>query len=194
MKLSDLKEIWGIPIVKLKEYCKRYKFYNILLIVGDIIAVCLLTLVMYKQKNDFVTYILVMLLFCLLFNFIYNTVLNPQKWQVYKFFLSNKNCKVQKKKYKVNDKNMFSIMYCTGYRRVVPNKEVKDYMEWLISACNEDNYYAKKVMKYLSKYEDESGNLIAYIMVKGNKQYFLNFIEEGEDSDGNSDTGAVEGD
>ena len=66
------------------------------------------------------------------------------------------------------------------------------YVDKLLSACWRDNYYAKNVMKYLSKYESTEGNDTCYIVKNGRKSYFIDFksvedIEDGTDTQSGND-------
>jgi hypothetical protein len=42
-------------------------------------------------------------------------------------------------------------------------------------------------MKYMKKYESESGNLSCLIIEKGKKQYFIDFVNDENNNGGNSD-------
>ena len=68
-------------------------------------------------------------------------------------------------------------MYCLGCKRLKDNKSLDDYKDLLLSTICEDNIYAKKVMKYLSKYEDENGNISCSILAVRNKLYFIDFVD-----------------
>ena len=66
---------------------------------------------------------------------------------------------------------MFSVLYCLSIKRLKAEKSLEYYTELLLSLCCENNVNAKKVMKYLEKYESESGNLTCYIIEKGKSSY-----------------------
>ena len=177
MKLENQTTIWGMKIQYLKEQCKRYKFYSYLLYCLDILVVILVCYVMYKEQTAVQGFVLVMLLTAFAFNFIYTQVLNPHKWQTYKFYLKHKGHTVMIKKYNLDEKTIYALLYCLGCKRLKDNKSLDDYKDLLLSTICEDNVYAKKVMKYLSKYEDENGNISCSILAVKNKLYFIDFVD-----------------
>lgn len=175
LKLEDMETLWGIPVIRLKEYSKKYKFYFSLLLFCDAIIVTIIMYLMFKYSVDFYSYLLIITLLCLLINNAINYFLNPARWQAFKFFKANKNNKIKIMSYNLDEKTLYSILYCVGFKRLKQNKSFEDYKELLLSACCEDISNAKKVMKLLRKYENKSGTLIAYIMIKGNKEYFIDY-------------------
>lgn len=175
MKLENMDTLWGIPIIKLKEYSKKYRLYFTLLVLADIAVFSGLAYAMYIQEVSFTRYFTVAILFSIVVNLILNNCLNPARWRAFKFYKNNKFNKVKVVSYDINEKNFYSILYCVGYKRLRQNKSLDEYKELLLSACCEDIYYAKKVMKLFKKYENESGCLTAYILVKGNREYFLDY-------------------
>ena len=66
--------------------------------------------------------------------------------------------------------------------RLKKNCSYENYKELILSACCENIKYSKSLMKYLKKYEDESGNLTCIIIEKGKKQYFIDFKHDSCDS------------
>lgn len=189
MRLENMETLWGIPIIKLKEHSKKYRLYYSLLVLFDIVVVSGLVYLMFIYEVTFASYFTVVIFFSILINLFFNTYLNPARWEAFKFYKNNRFNKVKVVSYNINEKNFYSILYCVGYKRLKQNKTLDEYKELLLSACCEDNYYAKKVMKLLKKYENESGSLTAYIMIKGNKEYFIdyklddNIIQEDESDD-----------
>ena len=188
MRLESLETLWGIPIIKLKEHSKKYRLYYSLLVLFDIIVISGLVYLMFIYNVTFASYFTIVILFSILINLFFNTYLNPARWKAFKFYKNNRFNKVKVVSYDINEKNFYSILYCIGYKRLKQNKTLDEYKELLLSACCEDIYYAKKVMKLLKKYENESGTLTAYIMIKGNKEYFIDYklddkvIEEDENN------------
>ena len=178
MKLENQSTIFGMKIQYLKEQCKRYRLYSCLLYVLDIIAFFLLCYLMYMENTSPQGFVIVLLLTAFAFNFVYTQVLNPHKWQTYKFYLKHKNHTVTIKNYDLDAKTMYALLYCLGCKRLKDNKSFDEYKELLLSFICEDNIYAKKLMKFLSKYESETGMTKCSIMVYKNKTYFIDFVEE----------------
>lgn len=189
MRLESMETLWGIPIIKLKEHSKKYRLYYSILVLFDIVVVSTLVYLMFIYDVTFASYFTIVILFSILINLFLNTYLNPARWKAFKFYKNNRFNKIKVVSYDINEKNFYSILYCIGYKRLKQNKTLEEYKELLLSACCEDIYYAKKVMKLLKKYENESGALTAYIMIKGNKEYFIDYklndklIEEDESND-----------
>ena len=92
---------------------------------------------------------------------------------------------------------MYSLLYCLGCKRLKNNKSFDEYKDLLLSIICEDNIYAKKIMKYLSKYESEDGltkcsilavrnkrkNIKKYVpsttyKYLKNKLYFIDFVDD----------------
>lgn len=187
MKLKNVETLWGTPIVHLKEHSKRYRLYLTVLYLCDIFAVVGLTAFLYLNHIDYSAYGFIIVAVALLVHFISYTSLNPDKWEAFKFYRSHQNLNVIEKTYKVNDVNLYSILYCIGYKRLKQDKTLEEYKESLLSACCENINCAKSIMKYIKKYEDESGNLTCYIIQKGKKQYFIDFKQNNITDGGNND-------
>lgn len=183
MKLKDIQTLWGTPVVHLREHSRRYRFSTTLLYLGDIALVTILTAFMYDNHISYNVYGFVLVAICILFHFISYYKLNPDKWEAFKFYRNNSNYEVKEKCYKVDSENLHSILYCSGYMRLKKNCSFDNYKELMLSACCENIKYSKVIMKYLKKYESESGNLICYIIEKGKKQYLIDFKSDDDSSD-----------
>jgi hypothetical protein len=183
MILKELGILWGNPVIKLRDYAKKYRVLSILLYAIDVVALSILTALMYKQGSSFQTYMFIIVLFVVIFSLIFNMYLNTNKWAAFKFYKRHQHDKVTVKKYKVDASNLYSVIYCMNYRRLKQDKDYEDYLEMIENACNEDCSFAKSVMKYLRKYEDEeTGNLEVYTITKGKHQYFVGYVSEAENT------------
>lgn len=181
MTLKDLGTLWGNPVIKLKEYAKKYRVGSTILYLLDVIIFGVLLFFMYTQGTSFKIYMFVMVMFVCIFTMVFNLYLNTAKWSAFKFYRKYKNSKLKVKKYKVTAKNLYTIIYCTNYKRLKQDKEYEDYLEMIINACNEDMYYSKNIMKYLSRYEDEeTGNLEVYVIERGKHIYFIDYVKSTE--------------
>lgn len=178
MKLENQTTIWGMKIQYLKEQCKRYRFYSFLLFFLDAIVFVFLCYLMYRENTSVQGFVIVMLLVAFAFNFVYTQILNPHKWQTYKFYLKHKNHRVEIKSYNLDAQTMYSLLYCLGCKRLKNNKSFDEYKDLLLSIICEDNIYAKKIMKYLSKYESEDGLTKCSILAVRNKLYFIDFVDD----------------
>lgn len=184
MKLKDCQELWGIPIVHLKEHSKKYRIYSFLLYFLDIVLMFGLTAFMYTRGVDYNTYGFVLVSVCIMFHFIIYSKLNPEKWEAFQFYKKHINCEVKEVTYEVDENKLYSVLYCTGYKRLKQNGTIDNYKELILSACCENIKYAPSIMKYIKKYESKSGNLTCIIIQKGKKQYFIDFKQIGENDDG----------
>ena len=200
MTLKELGTLWGNPIIKLQEYAKKYRIGSIFLYTLDIGIMAGLSIIMYKQRSSFNTYMFVMVIFVIIFSLIFNMYLNSDKWAAFKFYRRHKNAPVEIKKYRVSAQNMYSVIYCMNYKRLKPDKDLKDYLEMVLNACNEDWTFSKSFMKYIAKYEDaETGNIEVYVIHKKKKDYFVDYktditklVEPKEDSEEKSADTEVE--
>jgi hypothetical protein len=193
MKLKESQTLWGIPIVHLKEHSKKYKLYSSILYICDILLILGLTTYMFFNNINYNSYGFVLVSVCVLFHCITYAKLNPEKWEAFKFYKKHMSCELKEKTYDLDENKLYSILYCTGYRRLKQNKSLNDYKELMLSACCENIKYSSSIMKYINKYESESGNLTCIIIEKGKKQYFIDFKQNdgGNDSDGNDNEGTT---
>lgn len=197
MKLKDSQTLWGIPIVHLKEHSKKYRIYSLFLYTLDILLILGLTAYMYYNSINYNAYGFVLVSICLLFHFISYSKLNPEKWEAFKFYKKHSAYEIVEKSYTVDENNLYSILYCTGYKRLKQNRTFNEYKELMLSSCCENIKYSHSIMKYIKKYESDSGNLTCIIIEKGKKQYFIDFKQENIDEEiedlednGGSDNGS----
>lgn len=191
MTLKELGTLWGNPIIKLREYAKKYRICSLLLYALDVVVLSILTALMYRQGSSFHVYMFIIVMFVILFSLVFNLYLNTNKWSAFKFYRRYRSAQVTIKKYKVDASNLYSVIYCMNYRRLKQDKELSDYLDMIINACNEDWVYAKTFMKYLSKYEDpEAGNLELYVITRNKKDIFVEYV----DNINNKDNAEVEKD
>lgn len=191
MRLKESQTLWGIPIVHLREYSKKYRLLTLLLYLFDIIVVVGLTYYMYNKQVSYNTYGFVIVGVCLGVHFITYSFLNPEKWEAFKFYKRHLNDKLIKKTYSVDETRLYSVLYCIAYKRLRQGKSIETYKEFMLSACCENVSNSKSIMKYLRKYEAIDGNLTCYIIQHGKKEFFVGFpndievveIDEDEDND-----------
>lgn len=194
MRLKDNQTLWGIPVVHLKEHSKKYRLYSTILYILDIILVVALTLLLYYTNVSYNTYGFIIVAVCLLFHFVSYYKLNPEKWEAFKFYKKYSDCKIIVKSYALDENKLYSLLYCIGYKRLKQNRSFDEYKELILSACCENCSYSKSLMKYMKKYESESGNLSCLIIEKRKKQYFIDFVNDennGGDSDECNNTGNI---
>lgn len=194
MRLKENQALWGIPVVHLKEHSKKYRLYSTILYILDIVLVVALTLLLYYTNVSYDTYGFIIVAVCLLFHFISYYKLNPEKWEAFKFYKKYSDCKILVKSYALDENKLYSLLYCIGYKRLKQNRSFGEYKELILSACCENCSYSKSLMKYMKKYESESGNLSCLIIEKGKKQYFIDFVNDennGGDSDERNNTGNI---
>lgn len=195
MKLKDSQTLFGVPIVHLREHSKKYRLRSSLLYVFDLLLVFGATAYMFFNNVSYEAYGFVLVAICITINFIMFFKLGVETWEVFKFFKKYSNCEVVNKKYDVTGEVLYSVLYCTGYKRLKQNLSLKEYEELMLSACCENVKYANSLMKHLAKYESESGNVECYVISKGSKQYLIDFVSnniEEASLDECNHTGTVE--
>lgn len=182
MKLNEINSLWGINIIHLKEYSKKYRLYMSLIYLLDVIIVIGLTLMMYKLHINYNTFGFIILTLCIGVHYITWKYLSLEKWESFKFYKKYSRYTIIEKTYKVDENILYSVLYCASYKRLKQNKELKDYKEYMLNACCENVSYSKKIMKYLSKYEDNDGNLKCKIIARGKTQFFIDFVDDEKET------------
>jgi hypothetical protein len=137
-----------------------------------------LTAFMYSHNISYNTYGFVLVTICLFIHFISYAKLNPDKWEAFRFYKRNSGYSIIEKSYAVDEQKLYSILYCMGYKRLKQNCSFNEYKESILSACCENTKNSYRFMKYVEKYENESGNLICFIIEKGKKKFFIDFKYE----------------
>lgn len=178
MKLSEVSTIWGIPVSIIKERAKIYKKWIALMYVFDIVIVSIVTMLLFQNGMGFHWYVAIIVLFVLLCNMIITSVSNVLKYEAFKFFRYNKKCNVIEKQFSISNEQLYSVLYCVGYKRLKVSKTSHEYCDSLCSLCCEDAYNAKKIMKYLNKYEvkdTDSDNITlrCYVLKRCRKNYLV---------------------
>lgn len=183
MKLENLKTLWGIEIVKLREHAKKYRFRLCMLYFIDIVVVVGLTAYMFYNNIDYSTYGFIILAVGVLINLFGFSKLSSDKWDAFKFYKRHKGYEVVEKTYQLDESRLYNILYCVAFRRLSEGKTMNIYQEWIKTACTENINGSKSIMKYMRKYEDISGNVVCYIITKGKNQYFIDFKEVKGDNE-----------
>lgn len=196
MQLKDIDTLWGIPVVHLKEYSKKYRFWMSIVYLVDIALIFGLTAFMFYANVQYSVHGYVVVILALLVQFVAYFFLSLEKWEAFKFYKKHSKCNIYEKTYKISADQFYSILYCVGYKRLKEGKTIDDYKELCLSACCENVKYAKSIGKYLRKYEDDSGDIPCVVMHKGKAQYLIDFGElvkgEGNEDGNNDNSGDVE--
>lgn len=183
MYLKEIDTIWGTTVSSLKDYAKKYKIAQSIMWGGDIFLVLILSWILATLNAPVSVWFLSLSIVCLLFYALLLTFINPNKYNTFKFFKRNRNHLLVEKKYNIDEKKLFSVLYCTVHsKRVKTNKDMDYYMNLALNYCAEDCSFSCKFMKYLSKYEDIDGSVSVYVLEKGRKSYFIDFVSSDEAS------------
>lgn len=183
MKLSELKEIWGIPINILHKYRKKYIISLAICYLLDMVIFAGVMWLMLVNKVSSTSSVICLLVVCLSFT-MFSSLINKDKAQACTFYRKHKNDKVIESYYNIDSTRLYSVLYCSGCKRVKPDKAISYYLDLIISLCSEDYINASRIMKYLSKYQVENCedyNLSLNIINNKRKQYFVAVINESED-------------
>lgn len=178
MKLKDTNTIWGIPISIIKERARLYRKWVSLMYLFDIFVITIVTTLLFQSNMGFQWYVAVIVVFAILCNIIITSVSNASKYEAFKFFKSNRNCNIIEKQFSISNEQLYSVLYCVGYKRLKVSKTSHEYCDSLCSLCCEDKYNAKKIMKYLNKYavsDDSSENITlkCQAIKRGRKEYLV---------------------
>lgn len=178
MVLSDINELWGIPLVYLKEYSKKYRLYNWIIYLIDALLIIGVTAFMYFKKMSFEAYGFFVVIIAVFAYLGMSKFLNMENWLVFKFYKHHQWCRVEERKYNIDSDSLYSILYCANYKRLKPNRTEQEYREVMCGACCENSKYSSKLMDFMKKYQSPSGAVTCYILIRKNKQFFIGFKEE----------------
>ena len=173
MKVSTMTEIWGIPIARINEYNKKYKFFTALMYIIDILVMFIGVTLMFYSGLGFQFYIGFLVIVCLIVTLAFNYILNSDTCITSKFYKKYGNLDVDTQTYKLDSQILYNVLYCIGYKRLKPNRSLDIYFEMLNEACCDNPKNAFTVLKYLRKYEDKDGNYDLYIARSKNKGAYI---------------------
>lgn len=182
MKLREMRTIWGIPITTIKEHAKIYKRWITVMYLFDIVVLSLITLYLFNKSMGFFWYIGAIVVFTLLCNLVITNVSHASKYEAFKFYRTCKNCDVYEKQYNISNEQLYSVLYCAGYKRLKTGKTSSEYVDALCLLCCEDRSNSGRIMKYLNKYkDDEKFTLKCLVLKKGRREYLVDFIFVSDD-------------
>ena len=167
-----MTEIWGIPITRINEYSKKYKFFTVLMYLIDILIMSLGVTVMFHTGAGVKIYLSFLVIVCLVVTLSFSVVINSDTGIAGKFYKKYKHVDVDTRTYNLDAQVLYNVLYCLGYKRLKPNKSMEIYFEMLNDICCDNPKCAFTMLKYLKKYEDEEGNYDLYITV-GKKSAFI---------------------
>ena len=167
-----MTEIWGIPIARINEYNKKYKFFTLLMYLIDVLIMSLGVTILYNTGAGFQLYLCFLVVVCVSVNLGFSVVINSDTGITGKFYKKYKNYEVDKKTYNLDTQILYNVLYCLGYKRLKPNRSLEIYFEMLNDICCDNPKCAFSMLKYLKKYENEEGNFDLYVML-GKKNAFL---------------------
>ena len=175
MKVNTMTEIWGIPITRINEYNKKYRFFTLLMYIIDILIMCIGVTIMFNTGVGFKFYLGFLVVVCLLVTLSFNVVVNSDTGITGKFYKKYKDLDVEPVTYKLDAQVLYNVLYCLGYKRLKPNRSMEIYFEMLNDICCDNPKCAFSMIKYLKKYADEEGNYDLYITV-GKKRAYLGVV------------------
>lgn len=191
--LRDLKEIFGIPVDKLVEYEKTYKFFSLSIYIGDFLLILISTAILYEIGASFEAYGFVIVSVALIFYWLTTHLLKPELHNIFKLYKKYGDSILITEKYDVNENELRNIIYSAGYHFVKRNGSIAYYKELMLSLCKDNIKYSSKLIQYLRKYKSDKG--IECISINcGDTSYFINFKEENitDGSSEHSESGNVE--
>lgn len=160
MKLKNVQEIWGIPISIIQERTKIYRRWVMCVYLINLIFVSVITIALSNFNSPLWLYTLVVLILVLASNIIIETVSRASNYEAFKFYRRLDETEVHEKQYSITREQLYSILYCLHYKRLNPDSDMLGYCDSLFILCYEDKYNAKKIMKYLSKYEAHNDEVV----------------------------------
>ena len=191
--LKDEMELWGVPVVALTEYGRKFRWRMALLFTGDMFVVFSLTQMLYSLGLSYQAYGFVVLFVSLIFHFGFSNLLHPDRWEAYRFWRRHGGDALSVHRYRLSAVQMYGVLYCSGYRRVRTGLSRSEYMVMFPDACAGSSSRARKLMHYMGIYESENGD-VEVVTIDGadGKKYFIKFVPVGDckedKKDGKSDT------
>ena len=176
--LKDRKTLWGNSIADLKV---RHKKFLQLSVIGWAIEILLwvgLVTIMAMRNVSTPSFFLTLLLISILYIVISEKYINTYTTVAYQFYKKHCSDIIEEEYFSLDAQRLYSVIYCTGCKRLQENKSYEYYVDLIISLCNENITMSHKIMKYLMKYKVESDEANATLeIIKGprNKNYLINF-------------------
>lgn len=176
--LKDRKTLWGNSIADLKV---RHKKFLQLSAIGWVIEILLwigLVTIMAMRNVSTPSFFLTLLLISILYIVISEKYINTYTTVAYQFYKKHCSDIIEEEYFSLDAQRLYSVIYCTGCKRLQENKSYEYYVDLIISLCNENITMSHKIMKYLMKYKVESDEANATLeIIKGprNKNYLINF-------------------
>lgn len=181
MILKDFNNIWGIPLDEVRKQGRRYKTYQWIIYILDILMTVVCGIYMFKTGASFNICVFITILITLVVFMMLSVIINPEKWRAYLFYRKNKRQEVVEMTLFVKEDNMKSMLYCSNYKRKNLKGTISDFQEVMLSACREDSIFAKRLGNLLSKFtvnDDGMVEIKAYMLKKGRKYFLLSFDDE----------------
>lgn len=175
--VKDLDSIFGTSISLIKTYSVRYRLGVVVCIILDIVLMVCACIAL-GFNADIPSYFVVCFALAILINLLIAFITKSDYKEVFLFYRKFRNSKVVVKKYNITDEKLFATLFCAGYLRIKPDQTRDTYIEAFRSACCQNYKYSRRIMKYLSRYEDqENGNLEVYV-TDSKKSRFVDIKEE----------------
>lgn len=176
--LKDRKTLWGNSIADLKVKHKKFLRLNAIGWTIEILLWISLVIIMVKRNVSAPSFFLTLLLISTLYIIISEKYINTFTTVAYQFYKKHCSDIIEEEYFNLDAQRLYSVIYCTGCKRLQENKSYEYYVDLIISLCNENISMSRKIMKYLIKYKVESEEANATLEIirgKRNKIYFINF-------------------
>lgn len=179
MRVRDLDNIFGLSVQMLKTQATRYNITLTLCWVLDVLLVVVAGVLLYIQGKPS-GFIKVAVIVAVFFNLLLLAVTRGENIEAIVFYKSHKKDRVELKSYDIDADKLYSVLFCAGYKAIKTEQSLDTYIEAMNSACLRKSKYSKKLCKYLSKYESESGTFKAYVTTRG---YYIGVNERSESNE-----------
>lgn len=173
--LKDETELWGTPVIALKEYSRKFKWQMFLLVLGDIFVIFLTTFGLWSFNISYQAYGFVVLIVSLAFHFGLYNLLRPDRWETFNFWRRHGEKELHTLCYNVEPEQLYSVLFCSGYRRLKTGQTEEYYKALFYDACCESSARSGKLMKFLDSYKDENGSLAVTVVSDEKHNYFIKF-------------------
>ena len=176
--LKDRKELWGNSIAELKVRHKKFLQLNTIGWAIEIILWISLVVIMVIRNVSTPSFFLALLLISTIYIIISEKYISTYTTIAYQFYKKHCSDIIEEEYFSLDAQRLYSVIYCTGCKRLQENKSYEYYVDLIISLCNENINMSCKIMKYLMKYKvdsEEANATLEIIRGKRNKNYLVNF-------------------
>jgi len=173
LRVCELKSIFGLDIKLAKQGARKYKLTTYMCMLLDALIVITCAMSLFKVGNA-VLFLEISTVVAIGINMLAFAIVGGDNREAYIAYSKLRNKGVSEKRYSLDEKALYSVLFCSGYKRIKKNSTADVYKEAINSACMQSLKYSRRILKNLSKYESENGNMTIFTC----KGYYIDIKED----------------